>query len=405
MKLTAFLAGRYLWLGGKSPRHTVVIAVTGLGIMLATFLVLLSLGILAGSHHTYRRAILDFNAHLIIASPGPIPKPEQAELEAFLGDVNLRRIPLTFSPYVSHTTLMPTPKGMKTVIFKGIALDKLASVYPLTLTTFPHDGSTPSRALGSSSGLYVGQAMATLMPQIASSRLLKVLRLDDSLAGTGSRFESLPVAGTFTSGVHDFDAQFVLMDYRELNQHFGKDDTVSGYEIRLGEIGRVGELSGLVAGRFQDRYDVLSWDELNGELLDILEKERLTTFVVATLVLLIACLNIMGFNFLFFMEREREFRILNVLGAGLTRLRGVLTVLSLATGGVATLIGALLSLVAMTYLARGPGIPLDPEVYFVDKIPVYFEPVWFALFALGTVGLCLVTSLVSGAVILRRTSF
>jgi lipoprotein-releasing system permease protein len=396
VKLTAFIAGRYLRSGRKSLRHSAIMAVTGAGIVLASFLVLLSLAILAGSHRTYRRAILDFNAHLIIAGPGLIGTEGQEELEGFLKDLSGRRIPLAYSPYVSHTTLMPTVKGMKTVIFKGIALERLSQVYPLNLAALPDTSHSTS------DGVYVGKAIIALQPQIGTIGRIKILRLDGEEAGGGSRYETLPVVGSFTSGVHDFDAQFILMDYRALQRRFDKGDGVSGYEIRLDDIDRVNELVGLIAARFQDRYDLRRWDELNAELLEILHKERFTTFVVAVLVLLIACLNIMGFNFLFFMEREREFRILNVLGAGLRRLRGVLTVLSLATGGVATLIGAGLSYAAMTYLERGPGIPLDPEVYFVDKIPVYFEPTWFVAFVVGTVFLCLVTGLTSGWVILRR---
>jgi ABC-type antimicrobial peptide transport system permease subunit len=81
-----------------------------------------------------------------------------------------------------------------------------------------------------------------------------------------------------------------------------------------------------------------------------------------------------------------------------------LILLSLFLGGMASVVGVLMGLVVLVLMQQGKGIPLNPEVYFIDRIPVHFETSWFLFALIGSVALCWLTSFVAGRVVLKRWS-
>jgi lipoprotein-releasing system permease protein len=210
------------------------------------------------------------------------------------------------------------------------------------------------------------------------------------------------VAGTFKSGIHDFDAGFVLADIKWLQKHYFADKRVTGYEIRLAGPEKADAFVQLFRARFGDSFLLLTWEQLNADLLEILVHEESTTFAIAAMVILICCINIVGFAILFFVLHEREFGILSLLGCKLSKMRAVLSLISVAAGSVATLMGAGLSVLAMRAMASGRGIPLDPEVYYLDRIPVELQLQWMVGFVGLTIVLCFMASLAASLLILRR---
>lgn len=395
MKLISFLACRYLNLKHGGARTARLGATVASGIVLGTFLVFLSLGILSGAHQAYRQALLGFNAHVILYKEGFFDSIEQGQIEDFMAGQKGQDASISASPFLAIESLMPTREGLKPIMLKGVDLARLREVYQLKFEK-RDEGASDLAAV------YLGSEVAALQPESLSStqfRLMTVAR-DDSLIRT--RITSLPVAGTFKSGIHDFDAQFVLADIKWLQAKYFKDQRVTGYEIRLSNPEDAAHFVQKLRARFGDAFLAMTWDELNAELFEILAREKITTFSIATMVILICCLNMVGFAILFFVLHEREFGVLSVLGAPLMKLRVVLAVISVVAGASATLLGAGLSSIALRAMMVGRGVPLDPEVYYLDRIPVHIEPLWFLGFTILSVVLCFAASLIASFLILRR---
>lgn len=373
----------------KNLRASVILIAT-FGILFATAAVLVSLGVLSGYQRMYRDAVLGFSAHLIVFRDDGLTQEEQTELAQFLESLS---IPNEFSPYHFYEALAPGKKGFEPLIFKGIDPAKRSAVYPMSFQSLPK---------GTANGVFVGKDVPAAQPEIKKTGYLKYLILRGEAGSSRTRYERLAVQGTFESGYFDFDSRFVLLPLKLLQTRFLKNPVVSGFEIRLKDPDAVLAVKDAISRRFLRQFDILTWQELNQSLFEALKLDRTVVFSVSFLILLIACLNIFGFNFLFFMERKREFLILSALGMGLGRLRRLLALLSLILGGLSALIGTGIGLILLKYLADGPGIALDPEVYFVDRVPVYFETSWFMLFLAGVVALCLATSWLAGRVVVKR---
>lgn len=385
-----YLAKRLL--AGTSRRTILLTA--ALGIFFSSAFVLVSLGILGGFQSAYREAVLGFNAHVVVTSEIGFTDDERTQVAVVLS-AQEKEFPHTYSPYLFYETLMPTAKGMRPVILKGVAMAKKAELYPFEFEDF-------AVSTGDVKLVYVGAGIAELQSGFAKNRELRLLTLRDANGRQTVRYDRIPATGTFKSGLYQFDAGYVYLDLADLRRRYFADDRVNGFEIRLRDVTKAHALAGRLRELLPPEVEVTTWDELNGSLLDALRLERTVFFTIALLILSIGSVSVFGFNFLFFLQRQREFSILSLLGLSQARLRRLLNALSLAVGMVATGLAAVCAWLVLKWLRDGPGIALDPNVYFVSRVPVHFELRWFGVFIIATWVLCWVTSAVAGRAVLKR---
>lgn len=388
MSRTWFLAKRLLFSKHKNSFRSSAIVISIVGIFFATFLVTMGLGVLFGYQKVYYEAVLNFSTHIIVSSEIGIGEDSQQNLRDFFESLRTD-ISFNYSPYRYYETLAPSSQGMRALIFKGVDFDKLTEIYPLDYHLLPSQ----------SGEVLVGKEIYHFQPDALETKKIRYLIFNGDSDG---KYQHFAILGDFASGYHDFDSRFVLMPIQLLNQKFFSDTAVSGYELRLSDIKNVVHLYKKLSQHLGREYQILTWKDLNRDLFDALKVDRTVVFTVCFLILLIACLNIFGFNFLFFIERQHEFTILSALGMSLKNLRKLLSVLSLLLGGVAAVAGGTLGFVSLYILSKGSGIHLDPEIYFVQKVPFAFNLVWFGVFILATLGLCYLTSKFAGRVVLKR---
>lgn len=395
--LLPYLVRRFLFGAKEGSVRSATLLTAASGIFFATALVLVSLGILTGFQRAYKRAVLDFNTHIIVQnyfSEFGFTADDQDLLRSLLNDLSAE-FPHTASAYLFEETLMPTSKGLRPVGLKGIEWEKRATLYPYQAKAWgtPPAGTSP---------LFVGADILNLQEGVKEAKKLKILKLKGPSNRYQVGYEKLAVTGVFKSGLYNFDSRYVLMDVSDLQRRMSDKVTVDGFEIRLVDSSDIPAFEKRLRKIMPNTFRLKTWDEINGDLFEALELERTAFIVIAVLILMIASLNIFGFNFLFFLQREREFLILSLMGLAQNKLRGLLALLSLGIGAVATFLAAVVAYFILSYLALGSGIPLDPKVYFVDRVPVLFEAQWFLYFILCTWILCLATSAVAAKAVLKR---
>lgn len=392
-----YLVRRFLFGAKEGSVRSATLLTAAAGIFFACALVLVSLGILTGFQRAYKRAVLDFNTHVIVQnyfSEFGLNANDQDLLRELLQGLNAE-FPHTASAYLFEETLMPTKKGLSPVGLKGIEWPKRGALYPYQAQTWEVESpNTPP--------LFVGADILNLQDGIQEAKKIKILKLKGPSDEYQVGFETLAVTGVFKSGLYNFDSRYALMDVADLQRRKSDKTAVDGFEIRLADPDQIPAFEKRLRKIMPNTFRLKTWDEINGDLFEALELERTAFVVIAVLILMIASLNIFGFNFLFFLQREREFLILSLMGLAQTKLRALLALLSLGVGAVATFLAAVVAYFVLSYLSTGPGIALDPKVYFVDRVPVLFEARWFLYFILCTWILCLVTSAVAAKAVLKR---
>lgn len=384
------LAKRFLFSRDRRQFRSGIILIATAGIFFACFLTIVGLGVLAGYQTVYRQAVLNFSAHIIVFNEIGLSVQEKQAISDFLKASPVQN---DFSPYHYTESLLPTTQGFRPIIFKGIDFKKRSQVYPLNFKAFSNDAG---------SGIWVGQDFLEKQPDILKEGELKFLKLRNVDGDFKTQYQTLKVQGTFESGYYDFDSRFVILPLSQMPELFLETPVTSGFEIRVKNFHEIDLLKEALNKRFSNELHVMGWQELNRSLFEALALDRTVVFAVSFLVLLIACLNIFGFNYLFFIQRKREFLILAALGMPMGGLRRLLTLLSLFLGSLASLAGGFCGALVLWGLKSGPGIPLDPEVYFVDRVPVQWNAPWFYGMLIGAILFCFLTSWLAGRTVIHR---
>jgi lipoprotein-releasing system permease protein len=183
------------------------------------------------------------------------------------------------------------------------------------------------------------------------------------------------VAGIFFTGMYEYDTKIVYATIEETQRFLAVGDEISGIEIRVppGTEDDTDELVLRVTGALAAGHRVRDWRDLNRNLFAALKLERIAMFVILAFVVLVASFNIVSNLVLVVLEKAGEIAVLKSLGASNGGVVRIFIVQGLVIGILGTLIGLAGGLGTCLFVQRF-GIPLDPDIYYIDQIPVVLDP-------------------------------
>jgi lipoprotein-releasing system permease protein len=240
-------------------------------------------------------------------------------------------------------------------------------------------------------GIVIGQELARSLRLYVGDEVNVVAPLG-ALGPSGPMPKSRPfrVAGIFYSGMYEYDMKVTYVALGAAQKFLGTGDTVSGFEVRVKDVERAPEtataLRGALAGH---ELRVRDWEELNSRLFGALALEKLAMFIALGIAILVASFCIAGTLTLMVQEKGREVAILKAMG---TSDRAVVSVFVME-GGLIGVLGAALGLFLgymLCFAAEHFGIRMNPEVYYIDRLPVHVDMMEFALTGVAAVAVCLV---------------
>lgn len=394
MKILFHLAKRILFGNSEQNKTKKLMISSVIGMLITCTFILIGIGLLTGFHKAYRGAILSFNSHLVITSDQSFDKFDVEEIEQTL-KILQKKYQFSFSKTLYHEILFPTKKGIKPLIIKGIEFNK-PEVFSFAFSD--------QHLLKNKNAIIPGKNVVNQQRGALEKGFLKVISFVNDDKDFKTKYKKMKFSGWFKSGLHHYDGQYLLMDLENMqNTYFKKNaHPVKNFEIRLVDESDLPMLYGELTDLFASRFVIVPWDEWNRPLLEALHLENVAFITISTLVLMVACLTIFGFNFLFFLKKQREFLIFHYIGASTTYLTKVLSIMTLwiaifAGGGA-----VLLSSIVIALLKYGKGIALDPDVYFVAKLPAEYNWSWFVSFLFILLGMSIVTSLITGKIVLKQ---
>lgn len=211
----------------------------------------------------------------------------------------------------------------------------------------------------------VGAGNAVIGRQLAKDLGMRVgdkLRLD----GGQGRDSVVNVAGIFELGVRELDARYVYLDMKQAQSLLDLPGAATVIDVTVDDIfaaqavaERIARLTGLKAE---------SWMETNGQLMNALRSQSLSTRMISVFVALSVALGIASVLSVSVVQRTREIGILRAMGTTRRQMLGVFLVQGAVFGLAGSLLGgaAGYGLVA-AFNTFGPKlfyIPVDPRLPF-----------------------------------------
>jgi lipoprotein-releasing system permease protein len=176
------------------------------------------------------------------------------------------------------------------------------------------------------------------------------------------------LAGTFHSGFYQYDSQAGFVRLADAQRLFHEPDLLSVISFKIDDLNdapAVGREIELAAGR---GFMTTNWMEQNRELFRALRIEQIVTFIIITLIVIVAALNILIALTMMVMEKTRDIAVLMSFGVNSGQIRRIFLAQGLLISVIGTLLGLVLGYAASWAGGRYP-IHLSPDVYSIDMLP------------------------------------
>ena len=198
-------------------------------------------------------------------------------------------------------------------------------------------------------------------------------KVNPALGVAVPRFWKFEVTGLFTTGMFQYDNQFVVVS-REVAQRFtGLGDAVSGIAVRVEDPEQAPLVGAAIEKRLGYPYRALDWQTQNSSLFSALKLEKLAMGLIIFFIMVVAAFNIVGTLTMVVTDKTREIGILRAMGLTGPAVGRVFLIQGAVIGGVGTILGLLAGLAVGYVVDRSGWITIDPAVYFIDHLPVQIE--------------------------------
>ncbi len=398
MKLEYFIAKRLITSKDykssiSAPIINIAIAAIAIGIIM--MLVSVSTGI--GLQQKIREKIAAFNGHIVISNF------DSNQSEATLVPVSIRQsFYPTFKnvPEVEHIQAVAVKAGIirtetafEGIMFKGVGRDYDWKFIKEYLT----QGRLPN-------------CMASLNQEVVVSSIIASrlkLKLGDSfhayfMKPSGYSIRNLKIVGIFNSGFQEFDSSYILGDIRHVQKlNKWNKDQVGAFEVFVNDFSAIEQIGEKVYEETSSVLDSKTIVEKFSYIFEWLKLFDINIIVILVVMILVATINMVVALLVLILERTQMIGILKALGADNWSIRKIFLYNAFYLVARGLFWGNLIGIAILLFQYYFGIIKLNPENYYVNEAPVYFNLVYFVVLNLMTVLVCFLVLLIPSYIITR----
>ena len=186
---------------------------------------------------------------------------------------------------------------------------------------------------------------------------------------------SLKVVGLIRTGTGS-DETLVYIPLDTAQELSDQSDVVSQVGIRLSDIYAAPAIASSLNSRF--RYRAESWQELNMDVLQVMDTQKVILYIFYGLIFVIAGFGVANTMIMTVTRRTKEIGILMAMGATRRSIVKIFLTESLILGPPAALFGCMLAYATARLIEAYP-VQLPSDVYMVSRLTVLLTPQTFAL--------------------------
>jgi lipoprotein-releasing system permease protein len=363
-----------------------------LGIMLGVATLIIVLSVMNGFRKELLGKIVGINGHIFVAALDK-PLTDYGEVAARLSRIpGIRRA----VPLVEGQAFASSPSNGSGVLVRGVRGDDIAKIDAIsgnlrqgTLSGFEEGaGVAIGKRLADHLALQVGDTITLATPKGATTPF-----------GTAPRIKGYPVAAVFELGMSEFDATFVYMPLGEAQAFFNREGDVTVIEVFLDDADRVDEARQAIDDRADRPVLLTDWRQRNRTFFAALEVERNVMFIILTLIVLVAALNIVSGLIMLVKDKSEDIAILRTMGATSGAIMRVFLITGASIGVFGTLAGFALGLMLAANIQAIQEFVSwilnkqlwDPTLRFLSQIPAEINAGEVA----AVVGMAIVLSLLA----------
>ncbi|MBN9006524.1 MAG: lipoprotein-releasing ABC transporter permease subunit [Rhizobiales bacterium] len=368
------LSGRYLRARRKEGFISVIAGFSFLGIMLGVATLIIVMAVMNGFRTELLSKILGLNGHLLI-QPLESPLTDWKDVADRVSQVPGIRLAV---PVVDGQALASSAFNASGVLVRGIRahdLDNLTSIAKNikqgSIEGFDDQhGVAIGRRLADQLSLHAGDTITLVAPRGAVTPI-----------GVTPRIKSYKIVAVFEVGMSEYDSTFVFMPLAEAQAYFNRANDVTAIEVYTDNPDKIDEFRKSVTEAAGRPVFLVDWRQRNSTFFNALQVERNVMFLILTLIVLVAALNIISGLIMLVKDKGSDIAILRTMGASQGSIMRIFLITGAAIGVVGTLTGFIVGLVICLniesireFLSWLTSTELfSPELYFLSKLPAEID--------------------------------
>jgi lipoprotein-releasing system permease protein len=364
------LALRYLRFHRGRTFLSIITSISIAGVTVGTAALVIALALMSGFVEDVRARIHSGSAHLTVMSRdsgGPFERVDElrARVESVPGVHAAGPVLYTQAMLTRDDVDDPAfcelvgidPAAHARVILEAGDDDSFAAL----------DGPAPSGR----DGIVVGQQLARRLGVVPGDALrVFVPRARLSPWGPMPASRVLEVVGTYRSDHFQEDLQRAYIDIGAARDLLRQPELASWLEVRLDDLRRLSPMKSKLSDALGADWMVIDLIEQNEDLIKALNTEKLVLFLAIGLIVVVAALNIVSTLILMVSDKMKEIGTLSAMGALPSEIARVFILQGLVIGVIGSTLGLVLGFVISKVLDHYQLIRLDPEVYFLNHVPL-----------------------------------
>ncbi|MEZ5899521.1 MAG: lipoprotein-releasing ABC transporter permease subunit [Hyphomicrobiaceae bacterium] len=369
------LAGRYLRARRKEGFISVIAGFSFLGIMLGVATLIIVMAVMNGFRKDLFNKIMGLNGHVIITRVnGPFEdyKDVAAKISAMPGVKSA--LPLIEGQVMVSSSVQALGGLVRGIDEKSLKSLKLVAdnVKLGTLDGFDNQtGIAMGARLANQLRVSIGDTVTLVSPRGASTPF-----------GTAPRSKSYIISSIFELGMSEYDRMMIFMPLAEAQKYFSKGNEVDVLEVVIDNPERVAEYAAEMRNMLGPEMGLSDWRTRNETFFTVLEVERNVMFIILSLIVLVAALNIISGLMMLVKDKGRDIAILRTMGASKGAIMRVFLITGASIGIVGTIAGLILGVVfcwnideIKNFVSWVSGTTVfDPSIYYLTKLPAEIDP-------------------------------
>jgi len=357
MGFESWISFRYLTAANRERFISLISLISILGVAIGVAALIIVIGVMTGFDTDLRDKIIGTNSNILIEREDGIKDAPvlQQELSAIKG------VKAT-TQYINGRVFLQYGNRVMNLALRGIDPDAETRVTKVKdylvegSLDLKDNGVLIGRELSYYLGLGVGDTITVISPSLKKWS------------------HQLKITGIFNSGMYDYDMNLLFVSIPQAQTIFSlPSDLVSGISIKLDNIYVANQIKRQIQDKIGFQYIVRTWMEVNRNFFAALKLEKITMFIILSLIVLVASFNIISTLIVIVTGKVKDIGILKSLGATNQSIRRIFTLQGLFIGFTGTVIGLVGGVTLCLLLKKYQFIKLPQEVYYIDRLPVILQ--------------------------------
>ena len=377
------IAWRYLRARRAEGGVSVMTWISLVGITLAVFALIATLAVRAGFRAEFVDTILGANAHVTVYTAGEMSETGQllrgfTDYDAVAG--RIRAVPgVTLAAPVIKGQVMATANGQSSgVEVFGMRLEDLRAI-----PRIGHSSDAYGDLAGYDRGIAIGAGVAQELGVTVGDKV-RLISPDGvkTAFGISPRVSAYEVVYVFSAGRYDIDRTRIYMPLAEAQGYFNHEARVDEIDVTVADPDRVDDLGPALMRAAGEGAMLWTWRDSAGAFLRALTVEDNVMFVILSILVLIASMNIISGLIMLVKNKGRDIGILRTMGLTEGSILRVFFLCGASTGLAGTAAGVVLGCLFALYIdpifslvnyVSGGGV-WDPSIRGIYALPAKLQP-------------------------------